>query len=144
MKLSKQTAWLLALGLWGGASSAEAGADPAPWQALSEARSETRLGLAWRGQDGDEAETRWQQQMSWKQADEQQWRLELEGLWRARGVQEARLGQAFYRHRQGGWQWTVGRQVHDWSVTDTVSPSDLLNPRDWRDPTRSRKIALPS
>lgn len=144
MNLGKQMAWLLALGCWGGPSGAVAAVDPAPWQALSEARSETRLGLAWHGQDGNEAETRWQQQLSWKQAGEQQWRLELEGLWRARGVQEARLGQAFYRHRQGGWQWTVGRQVYDWSVTDTVSPSDLLNPRDWRDPTRSRKIALPS
>lgn len=144
MNLSKQTVWWLALGVWAGASGVAAAADPGPWQRSSDARSETRLGLAWQGHESDEAETRWQQHLNWKQADEQQWHLELEGLWRARGVQEARLGQAFYRHRQGHWQWTLGRQVHDWGVTDTVSPSDLLNPRDWRDPTRSRKISLPS
>lgn len=126
------------------AAAAGADADTGPWQWSSDARSETRLGLAWQGRASDEAETRWQQQLSWKQADEQQWHLELDGLWRARGVEEVRLGQAFYRHRQGPWQWTVGRQIHDWSVTDTVSPSDLLNPRDWRDPTRSRKLARPS
>lgn len=125
-------------------SACVAATDAGPWQWSTEARSESRLGLAWRGQGSHEAETRWQQQLDARQADDQQWRLELEGLWRARGVQEGRLGQAFYRHRQGPWQWTVGRQVHDWSITDTVSPSDLLNPRDWRDPTRPRKIALPS
>lgn len=84
-------AWLLNTWVWAcvwawapeAAAAAGADADTGPWQWSSDARSETRLGLAWQGRASDEAETRWQQQLSWKQADEQQWHLELDGLWRA-------------------------------------------------------------
>ncbi|NJM44508.1 MAG: hypothetical protein HC858_12065, partial [Brachymonas sp.] len=56
----------------------------------------------------------------------------------------ALLREAWYRVQSGQWQVTTGLQIFDWSVTDTISPSDLLNPRDWRDVTRPRKQPLPA
>lgn len=56
----------------------------------------------------------------------------------------ASLGEAYYRYDRDNWRITVGRQRFDWATTDTVSPSDLLNPRDWSDITRVRKLAVPA
>ncbi|MBH9552711.1 hypothetical protein [Inhella gelatinilytica] len=42
----------------------------------------------------------------------------------------------------GSWQWRLGRQVWAWALTDTVSPGDLVNPRDATDPTRPVHRAL--
>lgn len=38
----------------------------------------------------------------------------------------------------------AGKQVYDWSVTDTISPSDNISPRDWTDIIRSERIGVPS
>lgn len=54
------------------------------------------------------------------------------------------LGEAYWRHQGQGWQLSVGRQRFDWATTDTVSPSDLINPRDWSDLSRVDKRPLPA
>jgi len=38
----------------------------------------------------------------------------------------------------------VGKQIFDWSVADTVSPSDNLNPRDWTDVIKWERIGIPA
>jgi hypothetical protein len=38
----------------------------------------------------------------------------------------------------------VGKQIFDWSVTDTVSPSDNLSPRDWTDLIEWERIGIPA
>lgn len=38
----------------------------------------------------------------------------------------------------------TGKQIYDWSVTDTISPSDNISPRDWTDIIRSERIGVPS
>ncbi|MEA2113252.1 MAG: hypothetical protein U9P63_01160, partial [Patescibacteria group bacterium] len=37
-----------------------------------------------------------------------------------------------------------GKMIFDWSVTDTVSPSDNINPRDWEDIIEWEKVGLPA
>lgn len=47
-----------------------------------------------------------------------------------------------YRH-----EWLsvrIGKQIFDWSVTDTVSPSDNINPRDWTDILQSERVGVPA
>ncbi|MCF6147672.1 MAG: hypothetical protein E3K37_03335 [Candidatus Kuenenia sp.] len=53
--------------------------------------------------------------------------------------------------REGYWElnekWLrirAGKQVYDWSVTDAISPSDNISPRDWTDIIRSERIGVPS
>jgi hypothetical protein len=38
----------------------------------------------------------------------------------------------------------TGKQIYDWSVTNTISPSDNISPRDWTDIIRSERIGVPS
>lgn len=38
----------------------------------------------------------------------------------------------------------IGKQIFDWSVTDTVSVADNLNPRDWNDLIRWERVGVPS
>lgn len=72
------------------------------------------------------------------------WRLAPE-LWaREHGPTEARLARAELAWAGERWQVRGGLLRFEWAATDTVSPADLLNPRDWRDPTRPRKLALPA
>jgi hypothetical protein len=37
-----------------------------------------------------------------------------------------------------------GKIIFDWAATDTVSPSDNINPRDWKDVIRREKVGLPA
>ncbi|TAN42312.1 MAG: hypothetical protein EPN22_12830 [Nitrospirae bacterium] len=55
------------------------------------------------------------------------------------GIKEAyaELDQKWLRLR-------AGKQIFDWSVTDTVSPADNLNPRDWTDVIRWERMGVPS
>ena len=41
-------------------------------------------------------------------------------------------------------KFSLGKQVFDWSVTDTVSPTDSLNPRDWTDIIEWERIGVPA
>jgi hypothetical protein len=75
-----------------------------------------------------------------------EWLLEPELLLRRdqaedRGLQ---LRRAYIGARGDMWQIRAGRQLFDWSQTDTISPADMLNPRDWSDITRVRKLAVPA
>lgn len=56
----------------------------------------------------------------------------------------ASLQRAYLAYLTGDWQLRAGKQIFDWSQTDTISPADLLNPRDWSDLTRVRKLAAPA
>ena len=38
----------------------------------------------------------------------------------------------------------IGKQIFDWSVTDTVSPSDNISPRDWTDILESERVGVPA
>jgi hypothetical protein len=38
----------------------------------------------------------------------------------------------------------VGKQIFDWSVTDTISPCDNLNARDWTDIVEFEKVGIPA
>jgi hypothetical protein len=45
------------------------------------------------------------------------------------------------------YQWfrtRIGKQVFDWSVTDTVSPTDNLCARDWTDIIRNERVGAPA
>lgn len=75
------------------------------------------------------AQTRWEGQGA---------RLELEAQARQGEGRELRLGEAWWQ--QG--RVRLGRQRFAWGLTDTVSPSDLLNPRDWRELSRPAKRPL--
>ncbi|NTW36449.1 MAG: hypothetical protein HGB17_10010 [Syntrophobacteraceae bacterium] len=50
-----------------------------------------------------------------------------------------------YADGQHGWlRMRVGKQIFDWSVTDTVSPSDNISPRDWTDVLESERVGVPA
>ncbi len=38
----------------------------------------------------------------------------------------------------------IGKQIFDWSVTDTVSPSDNISPRDWTDILEYERVGAPA
>lgn len=52
--------------------------------------------------------------------------------------------QQTWHHGAGTWRVRLGRQTLDWATTDTVSPLDPINPRDWSDLSRVRKRPLPA
>jgi len=55
------------------------------------------------------------------------------------------LRQAWIEMRDKGLSLRLGKQLFDnLSVTDTVSPGDVLNPWDWTSVTDSEKIGIPS
>lgn len=98
------------------------------------------------GAQGAPADMRWTHDISGKVGEQIDWMIEPELLLRRgqpedRGVQ---LRRAFLALRGEDWQLRAGRQLFDWSQTDAVSPADLLNPRDWSDITRVRKLAVPA
>lgn len=49
----------------------------------------------------------------------------------------AEVSDQFYRFR-------IGKQIYDWSVTDTVTVADNLNPKDWNDLIRWERVGVPS
>ncbi|MFA4872180.1 MAG: hypothetical protein WC610_03965 [Patescibacteria group bacterium] len=55
------------------------------------------------------------------------------------GIREGYL--EYIRNR---FRLRVGKQIFDWSVTDLVSPSDNLNPRDWTHLVEWEKIGVPA
>ena len=104
-----------------------------------------------------QAELRWTPQWSGAPADGWRWLLAPElaastpalqqgaAPWRDGDAPAAlRLQQAYIGYRAEQWQLRVGKQVFDWSQTDTISPADLLNARDWSDITRVRKLGVPA
>lgn len=56
----------------------------------------------------------------------------------------ANARQAYAEYSQDLFTLTVGKQIFDWSVTDVISPSDNINPRDWIDVTQWERIGLPA
>ncbi len=44
------------------------------------------------------------------------------------------LREAFIAYSAGAWEWTFGRQIVAWGEGDAVSPLDVVNPRDMREP----------
>lgn len=55
------------------------------------------------------------------------------------------LGEVYADYTPVEWSsFRVGRQIFDWSVTDTVSPSDLLTPFDLTRPIDRERIAVPA
>ncbi|MBB5204942.1 hypothetical protein HNQ51_002261 [Inhella inkyongensis] len=69
-------------------------------------------------------------------------RAEAELSWRESQGHELRLGEAWLQTDTALGTLRAGRQRFQWGLTDTVSPGDLINPRDWRDLTRPRKRPL--
>ena len=111
---------------------------------------------------------------SWRSQTELQWRQEQplhhgeaagrwlalqqdlslqHGPWRAQFEAQAQhdesgsrlqWAQAWVGQELGAWSWRLGRQRFDWAVLDTTSPADLINPRDWSDLSRPRKLTRPA
>jgi hypothetical protein len=65
-------------------------------------------------------------------------------LERSRHGEQHEMQEAWWRLQQDAMDIRLGWQVFNWATTDTVSPGDVFNPRDWRDPTRPRKRAVPA
>lgn len=103
------------------------------------------------------SELRWTHEATSALADGVRWELEPELLLRQpRGAGRAALWnngerppvisvrRAYLDVQKADWQVRIGKQVFDWSQTDTISPADLVSPRDWSDITRVRKLAAPA
>ncbi len=116
------------------------------WQAYAPAASQHASSeLHWQHKAGGQLGEQWQWQV------DPELRLSRPGstagvdLWSNADQPSAlRLQQAYLGYRNGDWQVRAGKQVFDWSQTDTVSPADLLNARDWSDITRVRKVGVPA
>lgn len=106
---------------------------------------------------GMPGEWRWTHEASGKLSDDIAWKLEPQlqlrqqdasrgNAWWNNGNHPpaASLQRAYVAYLDGDWQLRAGKQIFDWSQTDTISPADLLNPRDWSDITRIRKLAAPA
>ncbi|MES2296344.1 MAG: hypothetical protein V4582_04845 [Pseudomonadota bacterium] len=143
----ERCAWLALAALCASApAQADQQAELQLWQAYApQGRERSSTELQWRQQFGGN----WSEQWHWALAPE----LRLDSAGRRAGVAAwtnpdapaaASVQQAYIGYRQDGWQLRAGKQVFDWSVTDTISPADVINPRDWSDITRVRKLAVPS
>ena len=106
---------------------------------------------------GMPTELRWNHQASGVIAEQIEWLVEPELRWTQPQSSRAGVGwqnpdqaalvslqRTYLGYRSDEWQVRVGRQTFDWSQTDTISPADLLSPRDWSDITRVRKLAAPA
>ncbi len=56
----------------------------------------------------------------------------------------ANVREAYVDYGRDWLRMRVGRQIFDWSVTDAVSPSDNINPRDWTDIIEFERMAVPA
>lgn len=57
----------------------------------------------------------------------------------------ANLREAYYEEAISNLRVRLGKQIFEWGMTDTVSPGDNLNPRDFLDFVRARdKVGIPS
>ncbi|PIT93502.1 hypothetical protein COU00_04045 [Candidatus Falkowbacteria bacterium CG10_big_fil_rev_8_21_14_0_10_43_11] len=54
------------------------------------------------------------------------------------------LRQAYAEYTEDLFKLRVGKQIFDWSTTDTISPSDNINPRDWVDVAEWERIGVPA
>lgn len=105
-----------------------------------------------RAEGAQEQRGQWQSQLQWQGAPQAaplpqsaRLALTLQARAGADGFAEARLGEAWLQWQHGAWQARLGRQHLAWAVTDTVSPLDALQMRDWRtlhDPQRRPLTAL--
>lgn len=104
---------------------------------------------------GMPSELRWTHEISSEPGGGTEWKVEPElslrdgqdgpAWWNNGGrAPAASLRRAYVGLRGADWQFRLGKQLFDWSQTDTISPADLLNPRDWSDITRVRKLAAPA
>jgi hypothetical protein len=96
-----------------------------------------------RGSMGTQQEWVFKPQLSIQHSNGQSLQLSAR-LERNRVGEHHEVQEAWWRMQQGVADIRLGWQVFHWATTDTVSPSDLFNPRDWRDPTRPRKRAVPA
>ncbi len=56
----------------------------------------------------------------------------------------ANLREAYVDYKRNRLTLRIGKQIFDWSVTDTISPSDNLSPRDWTDILESERVGIPA
>lgn len=128
-----------------------AGLPPLAAQAI-EQHGEVTLWQA--AKPGMAPEVRWSHEASGAAGD-MAWKVEPELLLRddqdgpawwnnGRRAPVASVRRAYVGLHGADWQFRLGKQVFDWSQTDTISPADVLNPRDWSDITRVRKLAVPA
>jgi len=54
------------------------------------------------------------------------------------------LREGYLTYRKGIFQLKAGKQIFDWSVTDTVSPSDNICPRDFTDLPEWERVGVPA
>ncbi len=59
-----------------------------------------------------------------------------------RSYLEAR--EAYLEFRKDWLKVKAGKQIVDWSVTDTISPFDFFSPRDWTDVVRWERVGVPA
>ncbi|MDT8997905.1 hypothetical protein RQP53_01295 [Paucibacter sp. APW11] len=136
--------WLLTLCLLLMAGQAFAEADLTNETELeTDSLLQLRFGPALHADAGQEQLASAQAGLSLKRAaGHETWRLRLQAEARHSDAgDQASVGEAYLAHQQGRWSWRLGRQRFEWAITDTVSPSDLLNARDWRDLSRPQKLA---
>lgn len=93
---------------------------------------------------GSPHELRWTHEASGQVGENLHWLLEPQLTLGQHPDQGMRWRRAFIAARSGSWEVRAGRQIFDWSQTDTISPADAINPRDWSDITRVRKLAVPA
>ncbi|WP_342120637.1 hypothetical protein [Pseudoduganella sp. OTU4001] len=102
---------------------------------------------AWQAAGPDSpSELRWKHDASGNFSENISWLVEPQAVLHNphHPDQGLRLERAYVAARGAGWDVRAGRQLFDWSLTDTISPADVLNPRDWSDITRVRKLATPA
>jgi len=93
----------------------------------------------------------WQTDYEWFLYVQGDFRLDSEGY--ASGVFDGvedngrwigNLRQAYAEYTEDLFKLRVGKQIFDWSVCDTISPNDNINPRDWVDVVEWERVGVPS
>jgi hypothetical protein len=63
---------------------------------------------------------------------------ENENLW------SVRFTEFYIQYVNNNLQIDIGKKIYDWSLTDTISPSDNISPREWTELTNWERIGVPS
>ena len=96
-------------------------------------------------------EMSWQTEIGWYFFVQGDFRLDSTGY--ASGVFDgvedngrwiANIRQAYAEYSENFFKLRIGKQIFDWSVTDTVSPSDNISPRDWTDVIEWERVGVPA
>lgn len=58
--------------------------------------------------------------------------------------QKATFGEAYLTWLKNAVRFNFGKQIVDWSITDVVSPSDNVSPRDWTEVVDWERIGVPA